>query len=219
MIFSSYSPFDSPTANSTTYKTLKGKPPHSNSLILSMAILAEMIPKVFSSIGPSSSVIFHNLCIQNLNSCRIKSGVIQNLSEKETPIIPISENSIGTGIYIKTSMLNHSCDPNAILEFSNGIVFLRAMKNIKMGDEITISYGPLYAQMGWQNRQNILLEGWGFQCMCQVCLKATETSQTKIVDGFLCGKYGCTFPNVKGDSQCQCGEVLNWDKIIQVRAK
>ncbi|KAJ3295543.1 SET and MYND domain-containing protein 4 [Borealophlyctis nickersoniae] len=49
---------------------------------------------------------------------------------------------IGTGVYLKTSLVNHSCDPNAFVEFvgSGSGLALRAQKEIPIGGDISISY-------------------------------------------------------------------------------
>ncbi|MEA4910762.1 hypothetical protein SDC9_07743 [bioreactor metagenome] len=41
---------------------------------------------------------------------------------------------------------NHSCDPNAESEIKNKRVFLRAIKNISKGEEITFDYGEEYVK-------------------------------------------------------------------------
>ena len=41
---------------------------------------------------------------------------------------------------------NHSCHPNAESEIKNKRVFLRAIKNISKGDEITFDYGEEYVK-------------------------------------------------------------------------
>ena len=54
---------------------------------------------------------------------------------------------------------NHSCRPNAESDVVKGKVILRAIKNIKPGDEITYDYGPDYFE--------IFLEPAG--CRCDKC--------------------------------------------------
>ncbi len=41
---------------------------------------------------------------------------------------------------------NHSCEPNAESEIKNKKVFLRAIKNISKGEEITFDYGEEYVK-------------------------------------------------------------------------
>jgi SET domain-containing protein len=56
---------------------------------------------------------------------------------------------------------NHSCRPNAESDVVKGGVILRAIKNIKPGDEITYDYGPEYFE--------IFLEPAG--CKCDKCME------------------------------------------------
>ncbi|KAF3769245.1 hypothetical protein M406DRAFT_250380 [Cryphonectria parasitica EP155] len=72
------------------------------------------------------------------------------------------------GIFLhKTlAMANHSCIPNAVVNFSGRQAFLRAELPIKEGDEITISYidytkPKLFRQLG--------LHLYHFECVCPRC--------------------------------------------------
>ena len=56
---------------------------------------------------------------------------------------------------------NHSCRPNAKSDVVKGSVILRAIRNIKPGDEITYDYGPEYFE--------IFLEPAG--CKCDKCME------------------------------------------------
>ena len=62
------------------------------------------------------------------------------LAEKMLKIVCIYlTNQFEEGVRIKVSRLNHSCQPNARILPENGEV--RAISDIKSGEEITISYG------------------------------------------------------------------------------
>jgi histone-lysine N-methyltransferase SUV420H len=64
--------------------------------------------------------------------------------------------------------VNHGCEPNAILGFSNSYneVKVRALKKIWAGDEITISYGK--NPFGEDNRD----------CHCQTCKPQPKNAQS-----------------------------------------
>lgn len=62
--------------------------------------------------------------------------------------------------------INHSCRPNAEAEIIKGRVFIRAIKNIMLGDEITYDYGKSY----W----NEYIKPKGCKC-----LKCTEKKKLK----------------------------------------
>lgn len=39
-------------------------------------------------------------------------------------------NSIGTGIYLAASILDHSCEPNAVAVFDGTTIYIRCVKSI-----------------------------------------------------------------------------------------
>lgn len=51
-------------------------------------------------------------------------------------------------------LINHSCDPNAGLKFTNSGILLVAIKNIKEGDEITWDYSTTLHEDSWKMRCN-----------------------------------------------------------------
>ena len=46
----------------------------------------------------------------------------------------------GTSVFYPSTLINHSCQPNAMIRFSGKRQFLIATSDIKEGDQITISY-------------------------------------------------------------------------------
>ncbi|MEN9338470.1 MAG: hypothetical protein RI945_195, partial [Candidatus Parcubacteria bacterium] len=77
------------------------------------------------------------------------------LTDKETDKIPDSRyifsvgknyNIDGTPRWNLARYCNHSCDGNAESEVKKKRVFMRAIKNIKEGDEITYDYGEEYVK-------------------------------------------------------------------------
>jgi uncharacterized protein len=61
--------------------------------------------------------------------------------------------------------INHSCRPNAEVYFVKHVIKIRAIKNIKPGDEITYHYG--------RNYFNAFIKSVG--CKCMSCKKKTAT--------------------------------------------
>jgi len=81
-------------------------------------------------------------------------------------------NCFDDGLSIKTSRFNHSCQPNAafvVMEFDQDEI--RAISDIKKGEEITISYldGYDFYMRNRRIRQSILFQNWFFVCSCDVC--------------------------------------------------
>ena len=70
----------------------------------------------------------------------------------------------------KTARFNHSCQPNAILILERGQNQIRAIKDIKQGEEINISYlGGFDVLQNTFFRQNHLFLTWHFVCLCDLC--------------------------------------------------
>ena len=77
------------------------------------------------------------------------------------------------------SLLNHSCDPNSYLQItddSKKMMELRAIKEIKKGDEITASYLDFDDALLEEKfiKQTILIGNWNFKCKCPLCLQPED---------------------------------------------
>ncbi|XP_033119963.1 histone-lysine N-methyltransferase SMYD3-like isoform X2 [Anneissia japonica] len=75
--------------------------------------------------------------------------------------------SIGVGIYLKSSLLNHSCSPNCTAIFVGTTIHIRAVKAISKGEECSISYIDLMNPS--HIRQRMLQEQYYFTCDCTSC--------------------------------------------------
>ncbi|KAG4438751.1 hypothetical protein IFR05_005779 [Cadophora sp. M221] len=89
-----------------------------------------------------------------------------------------------------TSQINHSCVPSCIWVFNKAELQLRAVKNIRAGEELTVSYDAYegsreenYSQgtvkSHWngnahKKRVKKLEDRWGFKCACTLCLGAKD---------------------------------------------
>ncbi|XP_072177068.1 histone-lysine N-methyltransferase SMYD3-like [Diadema setosum] len=76
-------------------------------------------------------------------------------------------NSCGVGIYLRSSLLNHSCDPNCVAVFSGITLQVRAIRDLKEGEECTISY--VDCLLPRVERHAELLERYHFTCHCPKC--------------------------------------------------
>ena len=58
----------------------------------------------------------------------------------------IKKRQIGTALYKNVSRFNHSCDPNVEFVFDKQYqrIILASTRYIEKGEELTISYGPVY---------------------------------------------------------------------------
>lgn len=89
---------------------------------------------------------------------------------------------IGLGLFPLTSLMNHSCNPNCVHHFSLSTAIpntarstpklvMRALKDIKAGEELTYSYVDLYQSTASRRQQ--LRHAYFFHCECQRCVQAT----------------------------------------------
>ena len=85
---------------------------------------------------------------------------------------------LGHAIYIQHSKCNHSCKPNAV-PVSKGLKHeVRAITDIPVEQEITVSYiDPLEVK---DERRRILKEDWFFHCECSRCLIDDDDDVNKI---------------------------------------
>jgi len=84
------------------------------------------------------------------------------------------------GLYTLHSHLNHSCVPNvSVRHFDQrsalGRITLVAKSNIKVGDELTVSY--VDPEADYKTRQSGL-QAWGFgACRCERCIEEFKTQK------------------------------------------
>ncbi|XP_043265887.1 SET and MYND domain-containing protein 5 [Colletes gigas] len=82
-------------------------------------------------------------------------------------------NNEGSGLYTLQSTVNHSCIPNAIVEFpySNNVLVLKAIRDIQPEEEICISYlDECDLERSRHSRQKALCSMYLFLCHCNKCL-------------------------------------------------
>nr|CAI5868987.1 unnamed protein product [Callosobruchus analis] len=97
--------------------------------------------------------IYGKMCINSFNICS------QELQ------------SVGTGMYLGASVLDHSCKPNAVATFEGTMLVLRALENIDVLDwsKMFISYIDVMALK--KERQAELESAYYFLCQCPRCLE------------------------------------------------
>ena len=77
----------------------------------------------------------------------------------------IAPNEICYGLYINCSFFNHSCEPNCFYFGIANMLIVKAIKDIKKGEELTVSY---IEPKPMALRKNELLK-WDFTCDCKYC--------------------------------------------------
>ncbi|RMC12585.1 hypothetical protein DUI87_10107 [Hirundo rustica rustica] len=74
---------------------------------------------------------------------------------------------VGVGLYPSMSLLNHSCDPNCVIVFEGYQLLLHSVREIQIGEELTISY--IESLMPTRERQKQLVRQYCFECDCLLC--------------------------------------------------
>lgn len=101
---------------------------------------------------------------------------------------------IGSGVYPIGALLNHSCAPNCIFTYeydeksSTFIQKIRAIKDIKKGEEITHSY--IEPALPTIDRQKRLYRQYEFHCTCNHCTEPNwEDKNISKTDLILAGTF------------------------------
>ncbi|NWT36821.1 SMYD3 methyltransferase, partial [Rissa tridactyla] len=74
---------------------------------------------------------------------------------------------VGVGLYPSMSLLNHSCDPNCVIVFEGYQLLLHSVREIQIGEELTVSY--IESLMPTSERQKQLMRQYCFECDCLLC--------------------------------------------------
>ncbi|NWS12841.1 SMYD3 methyltransferase, partial [Pachyramphus minor] len=82
---------------------------------------------------------------------------------------------VGVGLYPSMSLLNHSCDPNCVIVFEGYQLLLRSVRDIQIGEELTISY--IESLMPTSERQKQLVRQYCFECDCLLCQNQEKDSE------------------------------------------
>lgn len=93
--------------------------------------------------------VFKRVSTINFNSCIGYNGAVTKLVYRQLPYA------------------NHSCDPSCrIIEGRDGEKALVTLRDVAAGEDATFSYIGLAPRQG---AQQLLRQGWGFDCTCAAC--------------------------------------------------
>jgi SET and MYND domain-containing protein len=93
----------------------------------------------------------------------------------------------GTGLYLRASPFNHSCEPNCCPTFDGNVLNIHLREDVKAGQELTISYTDLPRPS--RVRQAYLQSTYFFTCRCRRCIECGV--EDRILDGFCCPQPSC----------------------------
>ncbi|XP_031426953.1 histone-lysine N-methyltransferase SMYD1b isoform X2 [Clupea harengus] len=80
--------------------------------------------------------------------------------------------AVGVGIFPNLCLVNHDCWPNCTVVLNHGKVELRSLGNIKLGEEITVSYVD-YLNLSHERKRQ-LKDQYFFDCTCDHCTHGTK---------------------------------------------
>ncbi|XP_063988465.1 histone-lysine N-trimethyltransferase SMYD5 [Diachasmimorpha longicaudata] len=89
-------------------------------------------------------------------------------------------NNEGSGLYTLQSAINHSCSPNAVVEFpySNSTLVVKTLRPIQPDEEICIGYlDECQLERSRVTRQRMLSSLYLFNCHCDKCLQQADNDE------------------------------------------
>eukprot|EP00930_Biecheleria_cincta_P006415 TRINITY_DN107417_c0_g1_i1.p1 TRINITY_DN107417_c0_g1~~TRINITY_DN107417_c0_g1_i1.p1 ORF type:complete len:723 (+),score=112.05 TRINITY_DN107417_c0_g1_i1:45-2213(+) len=95
-----------------------------------------------------------------------------------------TSNTPGCQVPFVFSLLNHSCSPNAVLQWHGAEAVLVCLRPIKAGEEVCISY--VNECEGVLSRRYFLLRQQGFLCLCARCQANFCGAGEDVLEGWLC---------------------------------
>ena len=115
----------------------------------------------------------------------------------------LTSNSMGIGsaIYATLSLFNHSCDPNVVRHSYGDKCVVRAIHNIKEGEEIIDSYSIIYPTMEKEARMSELRRQYYFECECLACEKDWPMYEElmNLPPSFKCDKCDTPIGSLEGE--------------------
>ena len=114
----------------------------------------------------------------------VRSGA--RISSGESPVSDEEQGEVRM-LYPSMSIFSHSCSPNtqALNTLQYGLA-LRATKDLKAGEELTITYSNLLGSS--VSRREDITNNWYFSCTCSRCSSQDFGSE---LDSWRCGQPGC----------------------------
>ena len=119
--------------------------------------------------------------------------LIRLLRFYDTNAIPIRDDltsrTIAKGIYLSTSLFNHSCSPNCAASFEGDIVTIRTTCLVEEGTELCLAYVDIALPRAVRQAQ--LRRGWRFDCACARCVSPKALECETLVHGTFCPQQDC----------------------------
>ncbi|GMT04322.1 hypothetical protein PENTCL1PPCAC_26496, partial [Pristionchus entomophagus] len=116
--------------------------------------------------------------------------------------------TVGEGVYLGLSALNHSCAPDAFVRFRGRTAILRSpTAGQKFSNELTIPYTNLDTLTS--DRQSTLEKQYFFKCTCKVCRNKERDGIARSIQCDACNSY-CLVTESRAVLTCiKCAAVLS----------
>lgn len=157
-----------------------------------------------------------SLILKHLESIKYNAISLSRLSRDNQ-----KSEAYAAAVYPVISLCNHSCDPNCVpvRDPNHLVTSLVALKFLPAGQELTITYKPLYTHVKTKDRQNFLAENYRFVCKCAACEHGWDPSMfvgdnaTVILEPSRCHscKYMGGSDENNGGNRRQCHECVKRD--------
>lgn len=119
-----------------------------------------------------------------------------------------------TGIWLRASYMNHSCLPNTKRAFIGDMLIVRAVRDIKAGEEILTSYQP--ASMSFPKRKE-KLGWWGFHCDCRLCQLESKLPASFFTDRERIAKEARDFIAANPRNEANLSQPVSAAKLAQAK--
>ncbi|CAH0493555.1 unnamed protein product [Peronospora farinosa] len=120
----------------------------------------------------------------------------------------VTNEALGIGIYPDGALFNHDCDPNCIVSFKGREMLVHVVKDVGVGQELTVSYIELLQST--KARRSELRESYFFDCECLRCQagRKEEVEDDWYLNGLVCSsKKGNTCGGVVVVEKAKDGSV------------
>ncbi|CAH2100286.1 unnamed protein product [Euphydryas editha] len=190
--------------------------------------LNEIKTMEFEDIHGDDISLFGSLILKNLQILQFNAHEVFELQCLKPKVGQYVIKHDGKSVFLAgavfptLALFNHSCDPGVVRYFCGPYVVVRAVKNIKKGEEVAENYGPIFTTVPKQKRQADLKDQYWFDCTCLPCQQnwPTYDEMTENYMRFKCDSdQPC--PNVVPvpydckDFMLQCGLCQQYTNILK----
>ncbi|KAJ5867215.1 hypothetical protein N7534_001768 [Penicillium rubens] len=141
------------------------------------------INEISESQGQLDRINLTARAVKNYSGTEMDEGTVASYAAK----LDLNSFNLTTSMYDRiglymhpyAGLINHSCDYNSTVGFDGEELYVKAMRPIKKGEQIFISY--IDTTTPYDIRRNELKERYFFDCQCTKCKMGTETLEDRFL--------------------------------------